>query len=203
MLTCKQVIAVTVLLVGGLISGCSYTANKLDSSASVSPAETMSQTQQDASPADDVQNGKERTLVMMFHALIKMDRQSGLTITNQQAKAMLPLVRKSMEEGSLNESTNMQVMNVLTAEQKSFLDEQSKQAKTQAARRDGHPANEISPEEREKRIAEFTRRRNLDQPQETGKTDGGSRDSLPPSDSKSGGKSVEKQLIELLESKRP
>ena len=98
---------------------------------------TSVQVKQELPTADDVQNVRERQLVMLFQGLIVMDRQPLLALTAEQAHAILPIVRKSEEEGSIEESERIAVIYILTKDQKAYLDEQSKQLKLRMAERMG------------------------------------------------------------------
>jgi hypothetical protein len=196
-----QIMVIAAAIAAVLLGGCSQLRTALDSSAvTASPPTEMVQAAKDVNPSVDVQNQTEKQLVMIFHGLLRMDRQTGLAITKKQAGAMLPYVRKSIDEGSLNESDQKQVMNVLTAEQKSFLEEQFKQIKTHTQQGTGLSSDELSAEEREKKIDEFKKRRIAEHQETEGNSaQAGGGSSAP--DGKSTGKSVEQQLIELLESK--
>ncbi|MFC5448218.1 hypothetical protein [Paenibacillus aestuarii] len=189
-----------ICLAAVLLSGCSAAAS--NKNASEEPAviiETKEPEAQAVKPAGDLQNGQERQLVMIFIGLLRMDRQSGLTITGSQAEAMLPLIRKSKAEGSLNEAELGQVMKVLTDAQRSFLNEQTKQMKNRSQQGSGRSNSGLSPEEVEKRIEAFRKRRSehAEENGSSGKVSGGNAGES----GKSTGKSVEQQLIELLEAK--
>ena len=189
------ILVLAVCMMAMLLSGCSH-----DLTTSPPSGERAPHLAESAESSGDVQNSKERQLVMLFSGLLRMDRQAGLTITKKQAEAILPFVRKSKDEGSLNEPEPKQVMDVLSADQRKFLMEQSQQIKDRNKQRNIHP-EDMTSEEREKKIEAFKERRSTDHPGAAASTvpaDGGS----PVSDGKALGKSIEQQLIELLESKR-
>ncbi|SDN84269.1 hypothetical protein SAMN04487897_105118 [Paenibacillus sp. yr247] len=197
--TKKMVLSLT--LISFLLSGCYQHMPALDSSmALASPSPTFGQTPQEESPTENVQNLREMQLVMLFQALIRMDRNASLTITAKQARDMLPLVRNSMDEGSMNDSERKQVLSGLTPEQKAFLDEQSIQVKKHMEERIDNLGEELSLEEREKRVEAFIQKRKSDrqvEPDMIEQANGANQ----PFDSRSMGISVEKQLMELLVSK--
>lgn len=197
--TRKMVLRLT--LISFLLSGCSGHMPLLNStSALTSPTPSSGIIPQEAPLAEDVQNLREMQLVMLFQGLIRMDRLDSLTITAKQAEAILPYVRKSMDEGSITESEQKQVINGLTLSQRTFLDEQSKQMKKRMAERMDNLGEAVSTEEREKRINAFIQKRKAERQVEAGMTD---RDNgeFQLFDQRSMGISVEQQLMELLTSK--
>ncbi|MDQ0888731.1 hypothetical protein QFZ81_003819 [Paenibacillus sp. V4I9] len=197
--TRKMVLCLT--LISFLLSGCSGHMPLLDStSALASPTPSSGTTPQEEPPAEDVQNLREMQLVMLFQGLIRMDRLDSLTITAKQAEAILPFVRKSMDEGSITESEQKQVINGLTLPQRTFLDEQSKQMKKRIAARMDNLGEELSSEEREKRVNAFIQKRKAERQVEAGMTDRGNGE-FQLFDQRSMGISVEQQLMELLTSK--
>jgi hypothetical protein len=197
--TRKMVLCLT--LIPFLLSGCNQHLPALNSSmALVSPSPKAEQTSQEVNPDENVQNLKEMQLVMLFRDLLRMDWQANVTITAKQAQVILPIVRKSMDEGSMIESERKQVLAGLTFEQKTFLEDQSKQVKKRMAERMDNLGDELSKEDREKRVEAFMQKRRADQQFEPGMIDhanGGNQ----PLDTRGLGVSVEQQLLELLMSK--
>ncbi|NRF89881.1 hypothetical protein HQN89_02350 [Paenibacillus frigoriresistens] len=188
-------------LISFLLSGCSGHMPLLDSTSALSsPSPLSGKTPQEDPPAEDVQNLREMQLVMLFQGLIRMDRLDSLTITAKQAAAILPFVRKSMDEGSITESEQKQVINSLTLPQRAFLDDQSKQMKKRMTERMDNLGEEVSSEEREKRVNAFIQKRNAERQVEAGMTEHGDGD-FQLFDQRSMGISVEQQLMELLTSK--
>lgn len=155
---------------------------------------------QELPTAEDVQNQRERQLVMLFQGLIVMDRQPLLALTSEQSHAILPIVRKSEEEGSIDESERKAVIQVLTNEQKAYLEEQSKQVKLRMAERMYQHREELSAAERERYVNAFEKRRKFDRQVEAGVSAYANSDPSSP-DLRGLGISVEQQLIELLVSK--
>ncbi len=186
-------------LISFLLSGCSGHMPVLEST-SASPSPSTGKTPQEDPPAEEVQNLREMQLVMLFQGLIRMDRLDSLTITAKQSAAILPFVRKSMDEGSITESEQKQVINSLTLPQRAFLDDQSKQMKKRMTERMDNLGEEVSSEEREKRVNAFIQKRNAERQVEAGMTEHGDGD-FQLFDQRSMGISVEQQLMELLTSK--
>ncbi|NEW06422.1 hypothetical protein GK047_10415 [Paenibacillus sp. SYP-B3998] len=186
-----------------LVSGCRHTLTVLDAiSTSTAPANEKPQMFAEDNQASELQNYKERQLVLIFQSLIRMDQHIGLAITKEQAVAMLPFVRKSIDEGSLNEIDHKAVMKELTAEQQLFLYQLTKQISNCTMKRNDQLPEEVSSEEREKRIAAFKARRSINDSFDEGRGDPIHGGELSLLDGKALGQSVEKQLIELLEAKQ-
>ncbi|MBA2939990.1 hypothetical protein HZF08_16890 [Paenibacillus sp. CGMCC 1.16610] len=183
-----------------LLGGCQTHLPDLSSTQAViaSPPITE-QALPEENPTEDVQNVKEMQLVMFSQELLLMDRHTNLSITAKQAETILPLVRKSIDEGSMNESERKLVLGGLTADQIAFLEEQSKQEKARFAERAGNQGDELSSEEREKRVKAFMQKRKTDRQAESDFIDREHGENQ--FDPRSMGISVEQQLMELLMSK--
>ncbi|MBP1961845.1 hypothetical protein [Paenibacillus aceris] len=193
-------IAFGMTLISFLLGGCQPQVSDLPSSqAVITSTPKTDQTLLEESPTEDVQNLKEMQLVMLFQELLQMDRHANLLITAKQAQALLPLVRKSIDEGSMNESERKQVLAGLTLEQITFLEDQSKQEKARLAERMDNQGDKLSSEEREKRVKAFMQKRKTDRQTESGFIDREREENQ--FDPKSYGISVEQQLMELLMSK--
>jgi hypothetical protein len=74
-------------------------------------------------PKNEVLSKDEKELVMLFKELLEMDHQSKLLISENQAISMLPSVSQSSEDGGMNPETEKKIRNILTTEQKTFLDD--------------------------------------------------------------------------------
>lgn len=192
--------AIGLALFSFLLGGCQTHLSDFSSTQVVvaSPPETE-QALPEESPIEEVQNVKEMQLVMFSQELLRMDRHANLSITAKQAETILPLVRKSIDEGSMNESERKLVLGGLTLDQITFLEEQSKQEKARLAERMGNQGEELSSEEREKRVKAFMQKRKTDRQTESGFIDREHGENQ--FDPKSMGISVEQQLMELLMSK--
>ncbi|CAN7577810.1 hypothetical protein LJR153_004214 [Paenibacillus sp. LjRoot153] len=149
---------------------------------------------------DDVQNVTEQRLVMLFQGLVVMDRQPLLALTAEQSRSILPIIRKCDVEGSIDESERKAVIQVLTNEQKAYLDEQSKQLKQRIAERVRTHREALSAAERERFVNAFEKRRKSEQRVEAGVTEHVN-NVVPSLETRGMGTSVEQQLIELLVSK--
>jgi hypothetical protein len=185
-----------------LLAGCnSQGTGQAGPSITVNPTTTASeQVVVELPTAEDVQNQRERQLVMLFQGLIVMDRQPLLALSAEQSHAILPIVRKSEEEGSIDESERKAIIQVLTNEQMAYLDEQSKQLKLRIAQRMSNHSEELTAAERERFVNAFEKRRKFEQQAEAGVSEHINNE-IPIPDSRGLGLSVEKQLIELLVSK--
>ncbi|MZQ87402.1 hypothetical protein GQF01_35315 [Paenibacillus sp. 5J-6] len=192
--------AIGVTLFSFLLGGCQTHMPELSRAQAVvaSPPQTE-QTLPEESPTEDVQNVKEMQLVMFSQELLRMDRHANLSITAKQAETILPFVRKSIDEGSMNESERKLVLDGLTVEQIAYLEEQSKEEKARLAERTGNQGEELSSEEREKRVRAFMQKRKTDRQTESGFIDREHGENQ--FDPRSMGISVEQQLMELLMSK--
>lgn len=192
-----------VILTTFLLVGCNrQSMGQTQSTAAViAPMPSSTEVSQELSLAEDVQNQRERQLVMLFLGLLVMDRQPSLSLTAEQSREILPLVLKSEEEGSIDETEQNSVISVLTKEQKAYLEEQAKQMKLRKAERMSNHRGELSTAERERFVNAFEgKRRKIEQKPEEGNVQQATSENQS-SDPRSMGKSVEQQLIDLLISK--
>ncbi|MCZ8521971.1 MULTISPECIES: hypothetical protein [Paenibacillus] len=72
-------------------------------------------------------NDKAFAMMSTFRALIQLDGQEGLSLTKEQAEAMLPVVQSSISASELTEENKAKLTGALTAEQKAFLDKAASQ----------------------------------------------------------------------------
>jgi hypothetical protein len=146
-----------------------------------------------------VQNRKERQLVLLFQALLQMDRKDGLSISKEQAAALLPLIRSSRDQGDLTADQQKQALELLSSAQQAFYNELAAKMKNRMnGGGAGRDFNHLTQEERDKLIEQFQQRRDR---QPAGSESAGNRgegDGLP---GQGFGKSMEQQLMDLLESK--
>ncbi|CAG7648467.1 hypothetical protein ACFQI7_12615 [Paenibacillus allorhizosphaerae] len=191
-----------------VISGCG-TAGHASSTPDVSSAQAATSPNKPADvqkrrPDGDLLSLNERQMVLFFKDLLQIDRKEGLGFTRDQAEEMLPLVRKNSISGELTQSDQAKIVEMLTTEQKHYYDEIIKRLPRLGMNPPPPPPHEhISPEELERKIEEFERRRRAERGQEaeSAADNTGGRDNKEGSLAPNGGKSVEKMLIELLESK--
>jgi hypothetical protein len=67
-----------------------------------------------------LQSNSERNMVQLFRFLIEMDRVPKTSLSQQQAKVMLPLVRQTAKQGTMGEEEQQTILSVLGAEQKAI-----------------------------------------------------------------------------------
>ncbi|SEB60309.1 hypothetical protein [Paenibacillus sp. GP183] len=142
-----------------------------------------------------VQNRKEREMVLLFQALLQMDRKEGLSISNEQAAALLPLIRNSRDQGNLTADQQKQALEFLNVDQQAFYNDLAIKMKDSMNRGAGKNFDHLTQEERDKLIEQFKNRRNHPPPAASSRGEG---------EGPSGqgfGKSMEQQLVDLLESK--
>lgn len=126
----KHVIAVCVLS-SMLAAGCSSQKTETatgGTAASASPqtqAQQAGQNQQGQGHQGDAQGNAGFSAAMTFQALIQMDKTDGLSITKDQATAMLPVVQAAISSGSLTTDADTKLKEKLTDAQKKFLTEQA------------------------------------------------------------------------------
>jgi hypothetical protein len=142
-----------------------------------------------------VQNHKERQLVLLFQALLQMDRKEGLSISNEQAAALLPLIRNSRDQGNLTTDQQKQALELLNTEQQAFYNDLAIKMRDRMNGGASKNIDHLTQEERDKLIEQFKDRRNHPPPNT------GSRDEGEGPSGQGFGKSMEQQLIDLLESK--
>jgi hypothetical protein len=142
-----------------------------------------------------VQNRKERQLVLLFQALLQMDRKEGLSISKEQAAALLPLIRNSRDQGNLTANQLKQALEHLNVDQQTFYNDFAKKMQARLNGVANINIDHLTQEERDKLIEQFKEKRNLEPPNTPNRSEG---------EGPSGqglGKSMEQQLIELLEAK--
>jgi Spy/CpxP family protein refolding chaperone len=185
-----------------LLSGCAAKTTSSNGSAlSPKATETAKQPNQADGQPPDVQNRKERQLVMLFQGLLQIDRKEGLSLTAKQAKDMLPIVQKSKDEGEVTGEAQQQVLALLTSEQKAFYEDLS--TKFKSSMNGAAPKNreDLTPEQRDKMIEDFKAKRNNKPDSDTAGNNAPRNEDDPRAFGKGMGKSVEQQLIDLLQSR--
>lgn len=153
---------------------------------------------------DELQSRKDKELMLLFIALLQMDKKAGLALTAAEAAAIVPAVKAGKEKGELSPEEKQQVFAALTNEQVRFLTEFRERVTTQRRK-----LRELSPEERASMIEQFKQRRKQeesgmkpdnDEPDKSGDWAAGA-----PRGGAAGGKNpdrtVEQQLLDLLEAK--
>jgi hypothetical protein len=170
---------------------------------------------------DELQSRTDKLLVVTFAALLQLDKKAGLAITPAEAKAMLPIVRKGAEQGELSVSDQQALDDTLTADQAKFVAD----FRVSVDRR-RESRKELTPQEREAIIARFEElRRRETAAGDAGKkagpaaagsgtaslgggastpaasTGGGSLPAGADGPKRSGDRTIEQQLIDVLEAK--
>jgi hypothetical protein len=184
-----------------VISSCAYNGvvNKQMSSLTETPPVVEDPSKALEQDKPDFQNRMERQLVGLFQAIVQMDGKEGLTISSEQARKLLPIVRKSKDEGRISEQEQEQVLELLTQAQKTFYEQFTQKMHE---RMQGKPMirfDELSPEERDKLIEAFKQKRKDEV--EAGHFPENKFEEGPHPWGGVKGTSMEQQLILLLESK--
>ncbi|MDB5054966.1 MAG: hypothetical protein JWM44_3016 [Bacilli bacterium] len=129
-----------------------------------------------------IQNKQERELVLMFRSLLQMDKKSELHFSKAQAENLLPLIRQSTSDGEMSDENLKMIIDLLTKEQKLFYDDLNMRFQKFSGNLSpsGGKKTELTDEQRQKIM----------------------QDRPPPAKAFDGSdKSIEQQLIDLLESK--
>jgi hypothetical protein len=161
----------------------------------IKPAIQQAVSSQESASQPVVQNRKERQLVLLFQALLQMDRKEGLSISKEQAAALLPLIRNSRDQGNLTANQLKQALEHLNVDQQTFYNDFAKKMQARLNGVANINIDHLTQEERDKLIEQFKEKRNLEPPNTANRSEG---------EGPSGqglGKSMEQQLIELLEAK--
>lgn len=180
-----------VLLLLLLASGCEKELNPFPvASASSNPP--AANRWLDPEAGKELQNGEEKQMVLMFAGLLQMDKVEGLALQAKQAERMLPVIRASVSKGMLDPADQDALIGWMTPEQSVFLSERSRRIRTPAGAPDDVPPV-LTEEESRQTLSELERRRMVEQELRSNQN----LQQLPGYDDL--GKSVERQLIELLE----
>jgi hypothetical protein len=179
-----------------LFSGCANGKEGLGAAAKPAVSAQLPAAAENREP--DVQSRNERQMVLLFQALLQMERTNGLSISKEQAAALLPLIRKSRDDGEITAEEQNQALDILTAAQKKFYEDMAAKMKERMSGGNRKNPNHINPEERDKMIQQFKSRKDESTADPAGKN---SRDEDDAHEFKGFGKSMEQQLIDLLEMK--
>jgi hypothetical protein len=188
-------VGISVMMILSLLTGyASSNANKPEIQEAVQSQESaVLETSQPL-----VQNRKERQLVLLFQALLQMDRRSGLSLSKEQAAALLPLIRSSRDQGDLTADQQKQALELLNVDQQVFYNDLAIKMRDRTNGGSSKNLDHLTQEERDKLIQQFQERRDH-QPPASANTDSKGEAEGPPG--KGFGKSMEQQLIDLLEAK--
>lgn len=148
----------------------------------------------------EVLRSDERRMVILFKALIQMDKMEGLSITPAQAKELLPFVRRNSKKGELSPQDHEKMVDILHARQKRFYDEVQDKIRSyfHGDGINGEDEKLITHEERERFVHEFlTERYNEHQEEKNISSVDPAERMFPPGN----GVNVEQQLMNLLETR--
>lgn len=183
-------IAVVIILSGGCSArdGNAVVAAPSASRSAAAGTETLPE------PAGALQSNSEMEMVRLFHFLIFMDAAPAAALTRQQAEAMLPLVKKSVEKGTLGEDDKLAILALFRPEQQTMYADWSERKRSFSGYTD--PAKGGHEEAADPENTHAANRNGKNHP---AARDGDDR--TGPGDWTAGEKNVEQQLIDLLESK--
>lgn len=153
----------------------------------------------------EIQNKKEKQMVLLFRTLIQMEQTSDLSITSVQAETMLPLVRKMVSEGSVSSADHDQVVQLLTNQQHAFFaDAVDRLDRFPNNQQQGAGPQNLTDEERSRLAEELEANQTITEWRE--ESDSAGHSGATAGDTQNGSwlpneKNIEQQLIELLEKK--
>ncbi|KIL39492.1 hypothetical protein SD70_19615 [Gordoniibacillus kamchatkensis] len=156
-----------------------------------------------AASGEDLQSRKAKELVLLFVALLQMDKKPELALTEAEAAAIVPIVKAGKEKGELSAEERQKIVASLTAEQARFISDFRERA--QAERKKLH---KLTPEERAAMIEQFKKQRQQEESGMAPRDDGPDATAKSPADAPRGGvdgrsgeRNLEQQLLDLLEAK--
>jgi hypothetical protein len=149
---------------------------------------------------EDVQSLHERELVLLFKTLLQLEKKDGYALTKAQASELLPVIQKNSSLGELTLADQKRILDILNASQRKFYEETQDLAKKrfEAMNKDSMIPDPMNVKERERMIEEFKKQRELEMKNPQSAAAG---TAAPVPDPAVINKNVERQLIELLESK--
>jgi hypothetical protein len=190
-----------------LSSGCGP-ARQQAVSVTAAPVPSADSSADAPRSADLLQSSSEADMVRIFHFLIQLDAVRETSLNKNQAEAMLPIVRKSVKEGTLSEEEKRILVKQLRPEQAAVYTRWSER-KEPTTPAHGKPGGESSGNEGDNRhMLEEWMEHAL--PEHSGSADENHTGPQGPDNPKdrplkddwtAGEKNVEQQLIDLLESK--
>lgn len=102
-----------------LAGGCAAHTNT-NAAATASPTKAPSEPDGASATMGPFQSNSETDMVQFFHFLLRMDDGTRTAISKKQAEAVLPIVRRNVEEGNMKEKDKQAILDVFRTEQKSF-----------------------------------------------------------------------------------
>lgn len=117
------------MLIPVLLSGCGNPSSSQPAAAS--SAQPQQQQQNGQSQADGKQNAQDRPVMnaaqrqmfSTFQTLLQLDKADGLTITKEQAQAMLPVAQEIVTKAELSDENKTKLFEKLTDAQKKFIED--------------------------------------------------------------------------------
>ncbi|KRF43935.1 hypothetical protein [Paenibacillus sp. Soil787] len=115
------------ILIPVLLSGCGNPSSSQPAAASsAQPQQQNEQSQADGKQkAQDrpVMNAAQRQMFSTFQTLLMLDKADGLTITKEQAQAMLPVAQDIVTKAELSDENKTKLYEKLTDAQKKFIED--------------------------------------------------------------------------------
>lgn len=117
------------ILIPVLLSACGNQSQPTSQAAAAStsqPQQQNGQTQADGKQtAQDrpVMNAAQRQMFGTFQTLLMLDKADGLTITKEQAQAMLPVAQEIVTKAELSDENKTKLLEKLTDAQKKFIED--------------------------------------------------------------------------------
>lgn len=182
-----------------LFTGCASKGMLIDQG--LSQDQVNKSIKKDEQTDEFLQSQLEKQLVLVFIALLQMDKRPDLGITSKQAELLLPVVQKAIAIGEWSQDEQNVLIGALSAQQQLSFEEISAQMRSRGLnRKSGPPPGlTLTKGQREALMEDLKQRRlNEDDP-------GGS--GFPYRENKimpdlPAGKNVEQQLVDVLERKK-
>ena len=179
------------------LSGCGQSrAGPMDTKTQIDASNFKSDSEGGSEQVpNDIQSRKERRLVELFRTLQLMDKKPELQLVKYQAELILPLIRQFVDRGEMSDDDQKQIFDLLSPEQHAFINDTNDRLKRKPDNGGygGKPFDrpkEMTDAERKAMLNEFRKRK--------GESPIGKQ---PREDNWLSEKSIEQQMIDLLESK--
>lgn len=117
------------ILIPALLSGCGNPSSSQPAAASsAQPQQQQQNGQSQANGTQNVQdrpvmNAAQRQMFSTFQTLLMLDKADGLTITKEQAQAMLPVAQDIVTKAELSDENKTKLFEKLTDAQKKFIED--------------------------------------------------------------------------------
>lgn len=144
---------------------------------------------------NDIQSRKEKRLVELFRSLQLMDKKPELQLVKEQAELILPYIRQIVDRGEMSDDDQKKIFDLLSPEQHAFINDTNDRLK----RRPDDGGIGGKPFERPREMTDAERKAMLDEfRKRKGESPSGKQ---PREDNWLSEKSIEQQMIDLLEYK--